>query len=196
MPILGIIASSVLGSIQGDYESIASASPSGVNTVTFSNIPSTYKHLQIRYIGQTARGTYAQDQLGVQFNGDTGSNYNYFITRASEVSSTAIVNSAAENQTNISFDYGSLGATGGSSLFWGIGVIDILDYTNTNKFKTTRCVAGTDSNGTVGGVYSTVGLMSGNWENTNAITSITMMNPATAANYNAGTRFWLYGIKG
>jgi len=104
--------------------------------------------------------------------------------------------SAQTDQSSISFDYGSLGATGGSSLYWGIGVIDILDYTNTNKFKTTRCIAGTDSNGVISTVYSTVGIMSGNWENTNAITSITMVTPATSANFNSGTRFWLYGIKG
>ena len=54
---------------------------------------------------------------------------------------------------------------------FGTFIIDILDYANTNKYKTTRALAGYDGNGSGG-----PSLDSGNWRNTNAITSIKLFN--------------------
>jgi N-methylhydantoinase A/oxoprolinase/acetone carboxylase beta subunit len=48
MPILGIIASSKLSAV-GDFESIATVTVGGTS-ITFSSIPSTYTHLQIRIL--------------------------------------------------------------------------------------------------------------------------------------------------
>jgi len=68
-------------------------------------------------------------------------------------------------------------------------VIDILDYANTNKYKTSRNLAGYDNNS--GGRVS---LNSGNWRNTNAITSITLT--CRSDNFQQYSQFALYGIKG
>jgi len=67
----GLVGNPVI--MPGSYESIASASGTGSSgTITFSSIPSTYTHLQIRGIG---RNSYPSTQVNVRFNSDTGSNY-------------------------------------------------------------------------------------------------------------------------
>ena len=73
---------------------------------------------------------------------------------------------------------------------FGAVVIDILDYANTNKYKTIRSLSGTDYNNTSGAV----GLFSGSWRNTNAITTIKIT--ASSANLAQYSQFALYGIKG
>jgi hypothetical protein len=67
--------------------------------------------------------------------------------------------------------------------------MDILDYANTNKYKTTRTLIGRDRNG--------AGIMlfhSGLYQSTNAITSLKFF-PSTG-NFAQYTQFALYGIKG
>ena len=73
---------------------------------------------------------------------------------------------------------------------FGATVCDILDYTNTNKYKTVRALSGHDQNGS-----GVIQLRSGFWRSTSAITSITISNDQIA-NIAEYTRFSLYGIKG
>jgi hypothetical protein len=72
---------------------------------------------------------------------------------------------------------------------YGAGVIDILDYANTNKFKTVRSLTGTDLNGS-----GQIILGSGLYQQTTAITSITL--EANGVNWLTNSSFALYGIKG
>ena len=66
-------------------------------------------------------------------------------------------------------------------------VMDILDYTNANKYKTTRAIGGIDRNGS-----GFVAEESGLWRSTAAITSITIApTTGTFAQYST---FQLYGI--
>jgi predicted patatin/cPLA2 family phospholipase len=73
---------------------------------------------------------------------------------------------------------------------FGAGVIDILDYADTNKFKTTRTLNGVSSNASSAIDY--IFLVSGLWRSTSAITSITL----TGNNFAQYSHFALYGIKG
>lgn len=186
MPILGIMASQISGHLwapSGAYDSIATASGAGASSVTFSSIPSTYTHLQIRILSRTERPVAAQS-LWMQVNGDAGSNYSW---HALEADGSAVSANAGANQTII-----LAGVTTGSSATSGMFatcVIDILDYANTNKNKTVRSLSGFDLNGS-GGVQ----FYSGNWRNTNAITSISLISPSN--NFISGSSFALYGIKG
>jgi hypothetical protein len=66
-------------------------------------------------------------------------------------------------------------------------VTDIIDYANTNKYKTLRSLGGTDRNGT-----GEIQLASGLWMNTTAISSIQI---TTGANFTTTTQFALYGVK-
>ena len=190
-PIIGITASSATSSFLGSYDSIATVS---VTTATqadieFTNIPSNYTHLQIRHFCISNRTTYAIDDIKITFNTDTGANYSRHGLRGNG----ATVASVAEaNASYILLEYSS-----GTSVsnFFGVGVTDILDYANTNKYTTTRSLSGTDTNGLVAGEPGRIYLTSGSWRNTNAITSI-KMSPLNGNQWLQYSHFALYGIKG
>lgn len=150
------------------------ASASG--TVTFSNIPNTYKHLQVRAI---SRGSSVANAT-FQFNGDTGSNYSYHIAYGQGTS--VAVGSGANN----TFIY--LGSQSATATTFSTEIIDILDYSSTSKAKTVRAFCGYENNS-----VGEVGLFSGAWYNTTAINSIKF---SLSSNFQQNTRFSLYGIKG
>jgi hypothetical protein len=109
------------------FESIATTtvgSGGGGTSVSFSNIPSTYTHLQIRCSAQTNRGTYGTDSYYMRFNSDTGSNYNYGYLRGNGSAMAAYHYNSAQSLIEV----GSASGTTNSSSFGG-AVIDILDYT-------------------------------------------------------------------
>jgi len=168
----------------GDFESIATTTvgSGGQATITFSSIPATYKHLQLRMI---SRGTgTAEFTIRVRLNGDTGSNYtNHFL----EGDGTSAISGS-----NISGTYMNLYVQPKSSALanvFGGFVVDVLDYANTNKYKTVRHLGGYDANGS-----GYIDLDSGLWMNSSAITSIELTTGATSfAEYSS---FALYGIKG
>lgn len=185
MIIPGVIASSMLGAV-GDYESISTVTvgSGGASSITFSSIPSTYQHLQIRVLARTNRGTEA-DFLTVTFNGDTGSNYSYHYLQG-DGNSAASSNSV--NSPYILFNrFAASSATSGVN---GVGVFDLLDYANTNKNKTSRSLAGYDNNGS-----GVVEMDSGAWYNTAAVTSVSIA-PGAGTAFSQYSSFALYGIKG
>lgn len=184
-PILGIWASQ--GRVQGDFESIATVTvgAGGSSTVTFSSIPSTYKHLQIRGICRTTRSD-LQDGIKVNFNSDTGNNYSWHYLRGDGSLTGA---GAFTSVGNICASFDLVGANAGSNIFGGF-IIDILDYSNTNKNKTTRTLAGADLNGS-----GSIGLCSGLWQSTSAINSITLAPYWGAFNWVQNSQFALYGCK-
>jgi hypothetical protein len=185
MPILGIIASSRLVAV-GDYESIATVSvgSGGAANVEFTSIPATYTHLQIRALSRNNRaGTF--NNIAFQVNSDTGANYNSHLLRGDGSSVIA----AADTSVS-SIDFIIQPATSATASVMGAFVLDILDYANTNKFKTFRGLLGVDNNGSG---YS--GLMSGAYRSTSAITSIKFFS-STSGDITQYSHFALYGIKG
>jgi hypothetical protein len=184
--LIGIIASSG-GVVASDYESISTITvgSGGASNITFSSIPSTYTHLQIRSI---ARGTVAQGEMQTfyRFNSDSGSNYAFHLLRGNG-SGVFSDGGASASQTSAATRYSAANAASG---IFGVGITDILDYANTSKNKTVRNLGGVDANGS-GQVYFTSGL----WMNTSAITSITIgiNDGGSFAEYS---QFALYGIKG
>jgi len=169
------------------YESIATTTvgSGGTATITFSSISSSYKHLQLRILARSDRTVVNNDYLEVNFNSDTGANYSFHQLLGD--GSAASANSGT-SQNNILVSRIAT-TTGGASIFGGI-VLDILDYANTNKYKTTRSLGGADQNGS-GLIYFNSGL----WMNTAAITSITV-KPSSANNFVQYSQIALYGIKG
>ena len=186
MPVLGIIASQISGHLftAGTFDSIATTTvgSGGTATVTFSSIPATYTHLQIRCLMRTDRAV-SVTSTNWRFNSDSSSNYSYH--DLSGDGSTAAVDAGVSVTRFI--DYIN-GASSTASAF-SVTVLDILDYANTNKYKTTRTLNGYDANGS-----GIVHLFSGNWRDTNAITSISVT--ATSGNIVEYSSFALYGIKG
>ena len=187
-----MIANQIAGLLTGggvavatDYESISTITvSSAVSSVTFSSIPSTYTHLQIRQIGKDNRSGAGTSVLFMQCNSDTASNYSQHYLSADGTG----VYAGGGSFTQIQLGDMITGATSNASTF-GAGVVDILDYANTNKYKTVRALGGADNNGS-----GYVGLYSGNWRNTAAITSITLFG-FSGATLQPKTSFALYGIK-
>lgn len=170
----------------GDYESIATTTVGGggVADITFSSIPSTYKHLQIRFIARTTRA-FAGDLLALQFNGDTASNYAFHLLTGNGASASA---GATTSTTNIVAGRLS-GATANANTF-GTGVIDILDYANSNKYRTTRSLTGQDNNGS-----GFITLYSGLYQSATAVNSIRFFSSLGANDFVQYSSFALYGIK-
>ena len=176
--IVSILDTGAAGGV-GDYESIATVTVggSGLTTATFSSIPSTYKHLQVRITNLTNSAT---NDVRMRFNSDTGSNYVWHQLQGNGASASAA--------TNTSQTYIAAGLTG-SSTNPATTIVDILDYTNTNKYTTARILGGYDANGS-GYVF----LWSGLWQNTNAISTIEFS--CSAVDFNQYSHFALYGVKG
>ena len=188
--ILGIIASSA-GGVATSYESIATVTvgSGGSATVSFTSIPSTYTHLQIRFIAKTTNTSSGEDNITFNFNSDT-TQTNYRSHWVYGDGSTAI---AGQIQGSGYYLYpGSVSRNSASETsMYGAGIIDILDYANTNKNKVSRSLMGNNTNAT----YGTIRLNSGLWLSTSAITGITF-RLLDANNFAQYSSFALYGIKG
>lgn len=167
------------------YESIATVTLSSSGTVTFSSIPSTYKHLQVRYIARSARTGATTDELAIRLNSDSGANYARH--RLTGDGATAAASGQA-SQTEIAFN--QVPTTDSTASIFGTGIIDILDYSSTTKNKTTRALVGQDQNGS-----GSVRLNSGLWMNTAAVSTVYLF-ATVGTNFLSGSSFALYGIKG
>jgi hypothetical protein len=148
-------------------------------TISFTDIPQSYEHLQLRLFGRTTSGN-GSDYIGITMNGATSGHTQHQLVGNG---------SAASSSSN-----GGLGsiplqrfAGVGTSVMGGM-IIDILDYANTNKYKTVRELGGYE-----GGSDGFVALVSGMITSTSATTSITL-TPA-AGNFIQYTHAALYGIK-
>jgi hypothetical protein len=189
MPILGIIASSISGSkiSTASFESIASATGNGSSsTITFSSIPSTYKHLQIRGIARTLdTESDTARYISMQFNSDSSSNYAWHGLYGNQSSNTA--EAAISYPTTYGYQRGLSQSTSTSTM--GAFIIDIQDYSSTSKNKTVRTFSGVDFNGS-----GSVNLYSSLWMSTSAISSLTLTS--NTGEFSTNTTFALYGIKG
>jgi hypothetical protein len=178
------------------FESIATVTvgSGGASSIEFTSIPADYTHLQIRAISKSNQtGTSGEwEGLALRFNTDSGSNYARHYLRGNGSSASA---GASTSQTFMTISVEpDTGYSSVSSMF-SEHIIDILDYANTNKYKTVRSLGGFDSNNT-GTNNGVVDFSSGLWQSTSAITSITF---ASGGSFNRGfaqySEFSLYGIK-
>jgi hypothetical protein len=182
MPILGVIASSYIAPVAA-FESIQTFSGSA-SSITFSSIPQTYKHLQIR-ITMQATATFG-GSVQLLINGDSSGNYsNHFLYGTG---SGAGISAGAVTSTSLTIGLG-LQQSGVN----GVVITDILDYTSTNKYKVVRSLGGVDNNSTGGLVVFQSGALY-NANGLSAISSLTVF--PQSASFAANCSFALYGIKG
>jgi hypothetical protein len=187
-PILGIWASQISGHLwepAGAYDALATVTvPSGgVSSVTFAGIPSGYKHLQVR-------ATIKSNSVGVlymnySFNGVGGTSYSSHYMYGNGSSGGA---NTGNGQSASSMYLDEFPQSSATNIF-GSCVLDILDYSSTSKYKTTRYIGGADKNGSGG-----VAISSGLFMSTNAITSIEF-TPQSSAGIAQYSQFALYGVK-
>ena len=175
---IGAITAGLFGTgvppVTNSYESIATVTvgSGGQSSIDFTSIPSTYKHLQLRYLVKGSSNT----DLNMTFNGSS-SNYYAHILRGngSTASSSAYAISAITN----------IGSAG-----FVAGITDILDYTSTNKNKTSRTLVGAEYNGS-----GDIGLWSHLWFSTPVAVNQITLTPVSG-NIAQFSSFALYGIKG
>jgi len=187
MPILGIMASQISGHLwapEGAYDALATVTLSASTaSISFAGIPSGYKHLQIRAMSRGNAAT-DQDNLLVQFNGDTGANYNsHYVYGTGSVAAAG-----AETGSQTTAIVGRVTGANLTSGVFGVSIVDILDYTNTNKYTTNRTLCGVDNNGS-----GIVMLESSLWRNTAAVTSLSLTTGA--GSFIQYSSFALYGVK-
>jgi hypothetical protein len=194
MPILGVIASGISGHLTppwpaNSYESIATATvgSGGSSTVSFSSIPATYTHLQVRLIARSGRtdSDLTAGGLYLQLNSNFLTANHQLRANGSSVSASA--NSGGGSNGAIII---WVPATGAATGVFGVAIIDILDYVNTNKNKVVRILGGEDLNGS-GIVTSISGLLN----STSTLTSITFGSTDGVGNIPEYSQFALYGIK-
>jgi hypothetical protein len=168
--------------VQNSFESIATFTPSGVGTVTFSSIPNTYKSLQVRISCLTSSN--GNVVLG-RFNSDTNTSYDnhYMGGRAQGGFNYGVLN----NRTEM---YLSDITAASSTTFPMVSIVDVVDYASTSKNKTVKVISGADRNLTnVGGLLVGSNL----WRSTSAVNSFTVY--LSGGTFSAGTTIALYGMK-
>ena len=144
------------------YDLIASnVLTSDTGTLTFSSIPATYRDLVI-VVRMSNASVYS-----LRFNGDSGLNYHSVAMTGFGTTATSST-SSPDDQISISYN--------------APGIVQILDYSATDKHKSV--LARADSSATA------TQARAGRWANTAAINSITFTNMSS----NSGSSFYLYGI--
>jgi hypothetical protein len=171
----------------GIYESIASFTGTGQSTITFSSIPTTFQHLQVRMI--TRLSSSSTTDVYMRFNGNSSAVYNEGHIRAAAGNSTVAGYNIADSTYFTALQSTGTGST--TDLF-GVAIIDIFNYNRSNAHKAIRSVYGnchpTTSNGQVryhGGLFASQ----------TAITSI-VFTDSNAGNFLTGSQISLYGIRG
>ena len=168
--------------VENSFFSIATTTATGSTAdVTFSNIPQTYTHLQLRMM--IKNHTANTNNTRIQFNSDTAANYSWHELYGDSASA------GSSASTSASYMYLGNHPSNVAASAFAVFVVDILDYKDTNKFKTVRTLSGFDLNGS-----GVVGLKSGNWRSTSAISTIRIFPGADS--FGQYSSFALYGIKG
>jgi hypothetical protein len=165
------------------YEAIASTTLSTTTTgVTFSSIPSTYEHLQIRCFTRDSNASNTV-VMYLRLNGDTGANY----ARHALYGDGATAFATGQTATTVIWGAATSAASATANAF-GVCIFDVLDYASTNKYKTGRSIGGYDANGNGRADFG-----SGLWLNTAAVNSVTVFSGG--AGFISGSVFALYGLR-
>lgn len=174
----GTTATSAFDSLGSVYVSTATS------TITFSSIPQTYQHLEIR--SHAASSASNNQYVKLVLNSDTGANYAEHHLSGNGTSTPSGANSSLSNGGF----FWAMGIPGTSlTSVFAAGATSILDYSSTSKYKTVLSFDGFDANGSGG-----IELVSNLWQSTSAVTSITL-TVNEGYNFRQYSSFSLYGVK-
>lgn len=156
-----------------------------VTDITFSSIPGNFRHLNLVV---QARGDQAATatSLLLQFNGDTGNNYDY-----QYLAGQAAALAAAESFAATSIFLGQVaGGTAGAGISGGADIL-IHNYSGSTLNKTLSCLCSTKKSTAGAGMLTW--FIGGFWRSSAAITSIKLYPGSD--NFVAGTVASLYGLQ-
>lgn len=177
----------------GDMELIADVIIGGdVGYVEITNIPQTYAHLRIEAVLQS-NGTVVYDGLAMQFNGDTGANYDYGAVRTATASGSRQLG-AGRNQSEMLFAR-MLGTNTGGTLLMGIQSILINNYADSSRHRIARCFGANFEDNSADDDTAVIEAV-GKWNNVaEGIDTIKLM-PQSGTVFKGGSRLSLYGLNG
>lgn len=167
------------------YETIATTTLStAASNVTFTSISNTYTDLVLVINVLANVGNPTDYGIGLQVNGDTGTNYSdiWFYGNGTSAVPNSRTNSTMINDIQ--------GAGYFSTTSPNVAVINLMNYSNTTTYKT---ILSRGNNPSGGGGTATTEVTTGLWRSTAAITSVKVF--AQAGNFGSGTIATLYGIK-
>ena len=148
------------------------------SSITLSSISGSYKNLYCQITGVYNSVTYPA--IGVRFNSDTGSNYDYNQT-GSQNTSTDISNVGSQTEFGFGSGTSNTGASEKAS-----GILNVFNYA-----QTTDPIIFTSSSRVKQDVNWKAALVVGQYRQSAAITSITFF--ASSGNFSGGT-VKLYGV--
>lgn len=165
----------------GGMTELATSTPSGVSSVSFSSISSSHKHLLITY--SDVYGTVDGETLILRFNADSGTNYSWYLFTANAATTGA---SSNQGTTEIRMSTVITSATGlenrTNGFFW------IYNYAQTGY---SRQVSGS-AEGYLNTGSARIRYLDGHWKNTaSAINQIDLS--LGSGNFSAG-KITLYGV--
>ena len=157
---------------------------SGVQTITFSSIPNTYKHLYVVGTGIRTTASYGAN-IQLRFNGDTAGNYRtsrYNLvggTLNGEANMNAVTNSCSVSEVNNNSGYNEV-------VFFEIS---IPLYANTTQYKRTK----TFSTSKQTDIFQNQ--LGGAWNSTSAIDSLTFFTSnSSTGNFTGDGAIYIYGV--
>jgi len=160
----------------GGWTLIASGSVGTGSTFTISSIPQTYKNIRIQLLNWSASGN---GDLVWKINNTVSDTY-YDIK-----SSNAGSNNTGTGGSGVRLSSGTVDGSQTTNM----GVLDILDYTNTSAFKAFDARALTWQNGAPSYRESWTG--GGAYANISAVTSL-VFDPESSSTFDSGT-YYLWG---
>lgn len=173
------------GVAAADFEFISSTVLSSTTaTVTFTGLPTAFRHLELRYV---VRGSVASpaDNIQLTFNGDTAGNYSYAYTMGNQAGASYGQQWATANAT-----LGIIPGSTATANVFGFGKITLPDFQATTKYQIGQSMNVFTQDAT----YSRM-VWTGFTRKVNAATtSITFSTQS--GSFVAGSRFSLYGYKG
>ena len=158
-----------------------------VASVTFTSIPATYEHLQLRMSPMGDRTASNTWYLYLRLNGDTGTNYSNHQMYGFSGTSQYVARYTGQDMHWTPH----LPTLGGNAASYGGHIIDIFDYANTNKNTTFSITSGVATGTT------SVGWFSGLWDNTAAVDEIWLAPDNVGTDdciWQRGSSFTLYGL--
>ena len=184
MIIFGTISSSYAQ--RGSYESIASfTATQNTTTISFTSIPATYKHLEVRYVARRTGGAGSFSDLALRMNSVSSNSYDYQYIYAENGGTPSHYGQFGVDRLTA----GMVTAPSSPANYFAAGYTIIPEYASTNREKTIQFFCGqqtqtSDKNATYLGVS--------NYRSTSAVNRLDFY---TGGDFIAGTTFSLYGIK-
>ncbi len=145
------------------------------STVTLSSIPQNYSDLVLVVAGEPTAG--GGGVFRMTFNGDSSSSYSIATAEGSS-------NGAQAGSLTTSFMQASFHRSTVIDGFFNPHIIQIMDYSETDKHKSVLIRANAHSNGVI--------MTAGRWASASALTSISVF--IESGSWDIGSTFSLYGI--